>query len=291
MGGTGRAVSTTGQAVEVGAEEIGAEVRASPERGPRALTGFLRAHSHRMLSVASIIVVLGAWQACATTGVVNPTLTSSPWGLVLAGQSLVNQGVLLGDVGASAVLFAVGLGIAVGVGTIAGVALGWWRLLAAVLEPWVAILYSMPLIAVLPLILLWFGITFRAEVIMVVIIAVFPIIVTVMAATRNVDVELIRMARSFRAKPLFIMRTIVMPSLISYLVASVRLAIGYSLIGVVIAEYFLGNKGIGGLIVTAGEQLESGEVLVGIAILAVASLIMQSLLRYAERKVLHWRDG
>lgn len=249
----------------------------------------LGTYGYRILSVMSIVVVLAAWQVCAVTGVVNPTLTSSPWGVVQAGRTLIDQGVLGKDLLASAQLFAVGLVISISIGTIGGILIGSWKVVAALLEPWVAILYAMPLIAVLPLILLWFGITFRSEVIIVVIISVFPVLVSVIAGTRNVDAELIRMAKSFRVKPLHVVRTIVFPSLIAYFVAGVRLAIGFSLIGVVLAEYFLGNKGIGGLIVTSGEQLLAGQVLLGIAILAVASVIMTSLLRYAESRLTHWR--
>jgi NitT/TauT family transport system permease protein len=70
----------------------------------------------------------------------------------------------------------------------------------------------------------------------------------------------------------------------------VRLAIGSALVGVVVSEYFLGNGGIGGLIVTAGENLQSGEVFVGITILALSAIVMTGLLRRAERRFSQWRD-
>lgn len=244
-----------------------------------------------LLSVASVIAVLGAWQVCASTGAVDERLTSSPWGVVQAARFLVSTGALGSDVAASAELFAIGLAIAIAVGLVAGIAIGWWRTLGALFEPWIAILYAMPLISLLPLILVWFGVSFRAEVIIVFLVSVFPVLVGVLTGTRNVDPELIRLARSFRARERDIMRTVVLPSLVPYVVAGVRLSIGASLIGVVIAEYFLGNQGIGGLIVTAGDQLQPGEVLVGVAILAIASVIMTSLLRRAERRALRWRGA
>jgi NitT/TauT family transport system permease protein len=264
--------------------EAGPPVVAQP-RGRRRRRGLTTA-----ISTASVIVVLAAWQLCASQGVVDQKLTSSPWGVVQAARFLIDSGQLGSEVASSASLFGVGLGLAIVIGALGGVLIGWWRLVAAVFEPWIAILYAMPLIALLPLILVWFGIGFTAEVVMVVLISVFPVLVSVMTGTRNVDQELVRLARSFCGSELAIIRTVLLPSLIPYFVSGVRLAIGSALVGVVVSEYFLGNGGIGGLIVTAGENLQSGEVFVGITILALSAIVMTGLLRRAERRFSQWRD-
>ena len=265
-----------------------------PEAGPAVVAQPRRRRPRRGLtsaiSTASVIVVLAAWQLCASQGVVDQKLTSSPWGVVQAARFLIDSGQLGSEVADSAKLFGVGLGLAIVIGALGGVLIGWWRLVAAVFEPWIAILYAMPLIALLPLILVWFGIGFTAEVVMVVLISVFPVLVSVMTGTRNVDQELVRLARSFCGSELAIIRTVLLPSLIPYFVSGVRLAIGSALVGVVVSEYFLGNGGIGGLIVTAGENLQSGEVFVGITILALSAIVMTGLLRRAERHFSQWRD-
>ena len=244
-----------------------------------------------LISTASVIIVLAAWQLCASAGVVDEKLTSSPWGVVQSARFLIDGGQLGGDVASSASLFGVGLGLAIVIGAIGGVLIGWWWLMAAVFEPWIAILYSMPLIALLPLILVWFGIGFKAEVIMVILISVFPVLVSVITGARNVDKELVRLARSFCGSEAAVIRTVLLPSLVPYFVSGVRLAIGSGLVGVVVSEYFLGNSGIGGLIVTAGENLQSGEVFVGITILALSAIIMTGLLRRTERRISRWREG
>ena len=268
------------------AESASAQARA--DAPPR--TWWRRKGLTSVISTASVIVVLATWQLCASQGVVDAKLTSSPWGVVQAARFLINNGQLGTDVASSASLFGVGIGLAIAIGAIGGVLIGWWRLAAAVFEPWIAILYSMPLIALLPLILVWFGISFSAEVVMVVLISVFPVLVSVITGTRNVDKELVRLARSFCGSELAVIRTVLLPSLIPYFVAGVRLAIGSALVGVVVSEYFLGNSGIGGLIVTAGENLQSGEVFVGITILALSAIIMTGLLRRAERRISPWRN-
>jgi ABC-type nitrate/sulfonate/bicarbonate transport system permease component len=280
-------MSETQQAPPVGAEAQTAAAAAI--RRPRARRR--RSGVTTLISVASVIVVLAAWQLCVSAGVVDEKLTSSPWGVVQSARFLIDTGQLGGDVASSASLFGVGLGLAIVIGAVGGVLIGWWRLVAAVFEPWIAILYAMPLIALLPLILVWFGIGFTAEVVMVVLIAVFPVLVSVMTGTRNVDQELVRLARSFCGSEAAVIKTVVVPSLIPYFVSGVRLAIGSGLVGVVVSEYFLGNSGIGGLIVTAGENLQSGEVFVGITILALSAIVMTGLLRRAERRISRWREG
>src|SRR5689334_3177347 len=120
------------------------------------------------ISTASVLVALAAWQLCASQGVVAEQLPSSPWGVVQAARLLIDNGQLGSDVASSARLFGVGIGLAIAIGAIGGVLIGWWRRVAAVFEPWLAILDSLPLIALRPLILVWFGSSFSAGVVMVV---------------------------------------------------------------------------------------------------------------------------
>lgn len=241
------------------------------------------------ISILSVLVVLGVWQVCADTGVVQARLTSSPWGVVQAARYLIDTGQLGSDIASSAALFGVGITIAIVIGGIGGVVIGWWRTVGAIFEPFIAMLYAMPLIALLPVILVWFGITFEAQIVMVVLISVFPVLVSVMTGTRHVDLELIRLARSFRASQGAIMRTVVLPSLVPYFITGIRLAIGGALVGVVVSEYFMGESGIGGLIVRAGDILDTGQVFVGVTILALVSVFLTSLLRALERRLMRWR--
>lgn len=283
----------------VGVQQVAADVargrRRRPTRSrrvppaPAARNGTSRRTAYLLLSILSVAVVLGAWQLCSSTGVVNPSLASSPWGVITAAQHLIASGELGSDVAASAELLAVGLAISIVVGTVLGLAIGWSKVMAAVCEPFVVMIYAMPTIALLPVILAWFGISFEAQVVMVFVISVFPILVSVMTGTRSVDISLIRLARSFRASQYKILRTVVLPAIIPYFVSGVRLGIGTGLIGVVVAEYFLGENGLGGLIVKEGALLEISYVFVGLIVLALGALVLTSGLRTIERRVTKWR--
>ena len=286
----GQAVYNPGGSVDAAAPPPGA-----PEAGPAPASGsgvsrVLYRYRYTLMSLAAIVIVIAAWQASADEGWIREQLTSSPLGVVNAFRELVSNGTLGPAVATSAKLFGVGLGISIVIGCVGGVLIGWSRVIGAVFEPFIAMLYAMPIVALLPVLLVWFGITFKAQVVMVILTSVFPILVSAMTGTRQVDPELLKLARSLRASQLTILRTIVLPFLVPYLVAGIRLAVGGALIGVVVAaEYFLGQAGIGGLIVNAGEVLKIGQVFVGVFILAFVSVIITTLLKAAERRLTRWR--
>jgi ABC-type nitrate/sulfonate/bicarbonate transport system permease component len=246
--------------------------------------------THRAIGVMSVVGLLILWQVFADAGIINSATSSSPSDVWNTARSMISDGTLGSAVAASGKLYGVGFGIAIIIGVLGGIVLGWWRLLGAIFDPWIAILYSTPLIALLPLILVWFGITFKGQVVMVVLVSVFPLLVNVMAGTRQVDPSLLRLAKSFRGSQLAILRTLVLPSLVPYIVTGVRLAAGGGLIGVTVAEYFEGDTGIGGLILREGTELNAGGVFVGIVCLAGAALVLTAIIRGLESRVSAWRD-
>lgn len=282
--GTDVVVETAPSTVET--DEARGSGTAAGRRGRRLSTRT----THRLIGVLSVIGLLVLWQVMADLNWVNPATSSSPSNVWHTARQMISDGILGSAVGSSAKLYGVGLGISLLIGIVGGVILGWWRLLGAIFDPWIAILYSTPLIALLPLVLVWFGITFKAQVVMVVLVSVFPLLVNVMAGTRQVDPGLLRLAKSFGGSQLAILRTLVLPSIVPYVVTGVRLAAGGGLIGITVAEYFEGNNGIGGLILKEGTMLNSGGVFVGIVVLAGAALTMTGIIRTLERRASRWRE-
>ncbi len=246
--------------------------------------------AYRLIGFASVIGMLIIWQIMADTNLVNPAISSSPSNVWDTARQMISDGTLGSAVWSTAGLYAVGLGVSIVLGVTVGIILGWWRILGAAFDPVVAMLYSTPLIALLPLVLVWFGISFKGQVVMVILVSVFPLLVNVMVGTRQVDPGLLRLATSFRGSQLAVLRTLVLPSIVPYIVTGVRLAAGGALIGVTIAEYFEGDNGIGGLILREGTILNAGGVFVGIAVLAGTALTMTAIIRSIERRVSGWRE-
>lgn len=244
----------------------------------------------KAISIMSVVLGLALWELTARLGIVDKTFSSSPALIYQALVRMVDNGTLQSALASSVRLYLVGLGISVVAGITGGVVLGWWRALGAVFDPWIAMLYSTPLIALLPLIIVWFGIGFTGQVVMVILISLFPLLVSVMTGTRQVDDLLLRMALSFGASQWAILRTLVLPSLVPYAVAGLRLSVSTALIGMVIGEYFMGTDGIGKIILQSGVTLDTSGVFVGVFILAFAAVSLNILIRTLERKVSSWRE-
>ncbi len=288
----------TETAAAAAADEVGftggsVDFAAAPSAGNRARARrrVIPQGWHAVISVASILVGLALWQILAENGIINKTLSSSPWEVFQNARLMIDNGTLGSAVLASAQLYAVGLALSITIGIACGIVIGWWRTLGAVFDPWIAIMYSTPLIASMPLLIAWFGIGFESQVVMVLLVSVFPLLVNVIVGSRQVDANLLRMARSFGASQPAVLRSLVLPSLIPYIVTGVRIAVGSGLVGVVISEYFEGSNGIGGMILNAGQQLNSAGVFLGLVILAGTALTLTSLIRTLERRVSSWREA
>ncbi|MEN3279039.1 MAG: hypothetical protein V7607_179 [Solirubrobacteraceae bacterium] len=243
----------------------------------------------RVLGTSGIVLVLGIWQVLASAGVIDQLTASSPSRIATAAKDLAQAGTLWSAMGSSAKLFGIGFGISLVGGLLLGLLLGWYKRVEAVLDPWVSILYATPRLALLPLITVWFGIGLKAQVVVVVLIAIFPIIINTASGVATIDRDHLRVARSFLATNTDVLRTVALPGATPAVVAGIRQGLMQTLIGVVVAEYLFGNTGIGGMIFTAGLSLQTGQAFVGALVFAIAALILSAALRLLERRLDRWR--
>lgn len=242
-----------------------------------------------VLSAVALVAAIALWQILSSTKVINPMLFSSPRGVVSATRELSTSGALWTDLWKSTQLLLVGYGISIVSGIAVGVLIGWYRTAEAVADPFVSILYASPRIALIPLIMVWTGIGFTSQVVIVWSTAVFPIIINVAVGVRTADRQLLTVAQSFGASSAQVLRTVALPGALPHIVAGLRQGLSLALIGVVVAEYFVGNDGVGGLIVSASQVLNSDQAFVGVLIFAVAAIALTSMLRIVERRLDRWR--
>jgi ABC-type nitrate/sulfonate/bicarbonate transport system permease component len=263
-----------------------------PAEGPkrRRLGGFIGSPLERFfISSVAVVGALVLWQLSYENEWVNRLFTSSPVEVWKAFRELVDNGELARHGYASLKLFLVGTGISVAIAIPLGILVGWYRRMNAALDPFVSILYATPRIALIPLVLVWLGIGFKSQVTIVVLSAVFPLLISTTAGVQAMDPQLLRVARSYMAKDRDIFRTLALPTAVPYITTGIRLALSQALIGVVVAEYFLGNLGIGALMTSAGLTLRTDVVFVGVFLTAGLALIFTSLLRRVERRLARWR--
>ena len=185
--------------------------------------------------------------------------------------------------------FVVGLGLSVAVGLPLGLIMGRSRALDALLDPYVSALNATPRLIWLPLLIIWFGIGIWSKVMIVFLGAVFPLLINTYAGVKNVDAVLINVVRSFGAREWHVMKMVVLPNSVPYIIAGLRLAIGRAVLGVVVGEFFGATKGIGAMMAKAASAYQTDVVFVGVAIFMGMSLIFTFTVKKIESKLNRWR--
>lgn len=244
------------------------------------------------LGVGSIVLLLVVWE-------VLPHIVPIPAGTKLffttpsqiAGTlwTMFATGTIWRPLSVSATGFAVGLALAIVVALPLGVVLGRSKTANAMLDPFITSFNATPRLVFLPLLVLWFGLGMWSKVVIVFIGALFPLLINTYEGVRNADKVLINVVRSFGAKEWDIARLVVLPNSLPYIIAGLRLAIGRAILGVVVAEFFGSEDGLGVVMVRASGSYQVDVVFSGLIVFAALSLIMTGLVQILEVRLSRWR--
>jgi NitT/TauT family transport system permease protein len=258
---------------------------------PAARKSFWARNEYALFGTFSMLVFLAFWEASVAFGWVNPLFTSSPSRILRTGYEMFADGSIYPHLQVSAYEFFVGYGAAVILGVPLGILMGWYSRLNAVLDPFVSALYATPRIALLPLIMIWFGIGLMSKIAIVFLGAIFPILVNTITGMRTLNADFIKVARSFGATDRQLFLTVALPSSIPLLLTGLRLGLGHALVGIVVGEMYGATHGLGYLIATSGARFQTDKVMVGIILIAAAGVAMTELLRQIERRFEGWRPS
>jgi ABC-type nitrate/sulfonate/bicarbonate transport system permease component len=242
-----------------------------------------------ILGGGSVLVVLALWQWAWSAGMISPLFFTGPSAVVERFVAEWTEGRLKQDLAYSGRNFVIGVGLAIATGVVAGVVIGWYRRLAMIVEPFMVSLYSTPRVALIPLILIWFGIGYWSKVFIVFINAVFPVLINTIGGVRATDRDLLRAARSFCASDWQIFTTIVVPGAVPFILTGVRQAVSLGLIGVVVGEMFGGSEGIGYMVNYGGQTFQTDTVFLGVVIIAFAGVVLTWLAEQLEKHFSRWR--
>jgi len=199
------------------------------------------------------------------------------------------SGSIWAPLGVSATAFAIGLALAIAAGLPLGILLGRSNTLNAMFDPFITAFNATPRLVFLPLLMLWLGIGVWSKVAIVFLGALFPLLINTHEGVRNADKLLINVVRSFGAKEWDVARLVVIPNSLPFIVVGLRLAIGRAILGVVVAEFFGAQDGLGVLMVRAASSFNVDVVFAGLIIFAALSLIMTGLVKLVEERMNRWR--
>lgn len=253
----------------------------SPVAAPRNLNA--------AIGTLSVLIFLALWEIAVALGWIAPLFVSSPSRILIAGYGMFRDGSIFPDLAVSAEEFILGFGLAAIIGIPLGILMGWYTRLNAVLDPFVNALYATPRIALMPLIIIWFGIDLPAKIAIIFLSSVFPILVNTITGVRTIERDFVKVARSFGATDHQLFTTVALPSSVPNLLTGLRLGLGHALIGIVVGEMYGSSAGIGFMMQTAGATFQTDKVMVGIMIIAAAGMSMTQLLKSLERRFDSWR--
>lgn len=241
-----------------------------------------------LVRLVSIVVVLGGWEVIGER--VNPLFLSSPTAIAAAAVRMTGDGELLEALLSSLRTLVIGFTIATALGVVLGLLIGRYRLFDAATDWLVNALYATPLIAIIPLVILWFGLGDIAKLFIVTLLSVFPILINTAAGVRDVPQHLIDVSTAFHASERQVFTKVILPSALPYMMTGMRLGIGRAIIGMVAAEFFTAITGLGALIVKYGNQYDTASMFVPILVLMLMAIGLGTVIRRAEIAFAPWRE-
>jgi sulfonate transport system permease protein len=224
------------------------------------------------IRIVSLFAVLVIWQIFGAR--VDQSLFTTPIEIVKAAVEMIGSGELWAYLAPSLVVLAIGLSLAAVIGVLIGLVLARFWVIDVAFGVYITFLYSIPSVALVPLIVLWAGFATTSKIIILFLFAFFPMVINTYQGVKNVDHKLIEVGRSFRCSERQLWANIVLPSALPFIVTGLRLAVGRGLIGMVLADLYTAISGIGYLIVRTASTYEVNKMFVPIVTLGLLGVTL-----------------
>ncbi|HEY3186739.1 MAG TPA: ABC transporter permease [Solirubrobacteraceae bacterium] len=245
------------------------------------------------LRVAILVALVGGWELCTRAGVVDPFFFGQPTQIVSQLSNWVQNGTQAGSLWTQVfvTLEEALLGFIIGVvlGVACGIALGRIQLLADVFAPYIKVMNSIPRIVLGSIFILWLGLGISSKVALAVVLVFFAVFFNAFQGAREVDRNLVSAARILGASRRQVTRHVVLPSAMTWIIASMHVSFGFALIGAIVGEFLGAQKGLGLLISQSQGTFNADGVFAAMLIIAVVALAAEGLITLLERRLLSWR--
>ncbi|MBB3110600.1 sulfonate transport system permease protein [Paenibacillus phyllosphaerae] len=237
------------------------------------------------------ILILAVWQTLSATGAISEQLFSSPWLILKQYAALTLSGELPHHLRISIVRASLGFLLGGSAGLIIGLLVGMYRRFEETVNPTVQMLRTVPLLAITPLFIMWFGFGELSKVLLISLGAFFPLYVNTFLGVRNVDAKLFDVARVLEFSRFRQMTKLVLPAALPNILLGIRLSLSIAWLCLVVAELLGADTGVGYMIQDARAFMQTDIVFVGITIFALVGKLSDSIVRYLENRLLRWQDS
>ncbi|BAF87940.1 ABC-type nitrate/sulfonate/bicarbonate transport system permease [Azorhizobium caulinodans ORS 571] len=245
------------------------------------------------LRIAILVAVLGFWEIGAETGFIDPFFFASPSGIADQIWIWITEGTSQGPLWTQIVvtLEETVLGFIIGAvgGVVCGILLGRNKLLADVFSIYIKIANSIPRVVLGSIFIIALGLGMPSKVALAVVMVFFVVFANAFQGVREADRAMIANAQILGASPFKITTTVIIPSAMSWILASLHVSFGFALVGAVVGEFLGAKQGVGLLIATAQGAFNANGVFAAMIILAVLALVMEFLITLVENRLVKWR--
>jgi ABC-type nitrate/sulfonate/bicarbonate transport system permease component len=256
-------------------------------RGDARPAGFARLIGNKWsLRALGLVVVLAVWQFAFSR--VNPIFSAPPSDVVRSIPEILSDPDYFPAMLSTIRLFVTGFSIAAILGVLLGLALARFRLLDMAATPYLNALYASPLPAIVPILTAIMGYRLATKIVIVVLLAIFPILINVHQGAKSVDVTMLEVARSFRVGEARLWWDVILPSSLPYLVVGLRLGAARGMIGTAVAELYTSPDGLGYLILRYGFRFNMDAMLVVVLTFTLISITLSLTIGLLERRVQRW---
>lgn len=270
------------------AEPVPASGAAPSRFAPRPASG---AALRRLLPWLLPVALLSGWQLASQLGWLSTRILPEPWAVLKAFWTLAASGEMWQHVATSTWRAFAGLAIGGGLGLVLGLATGTFRTLETALDSTLQMVRNIPPLAMIPLVILWFGIDEGAKLFLVAFGVFFPVYLNTFHGIRAVDPALIEMARSYGLSGFALYRQVILPGALPNILVGLRFALGLMWVLLIVAETISAQAGIGYMTMNAREFLQTDVVLVGILLYALLGKLADLAAKALERWWLRWHPG
>jgi NitT/TauT family transport system permease protein len=231
--------------------------------------------------------LIAAWQVAALR--LGPLFLPQPISVVYAMVALLGDGTIELALKQSMTVFLTAFTISLSIGIPLGLVMGGVRAVGDAVDTFINLFNSMPRIALIPLMVAWFGLGVTAKIAIVVLLAFFPIVINTYNGVLNTDKDLLEAAASFGASRAQLFISVMLRAALSSIITGVRLGASVGILGVVVAELFTAISGLGGLIVNYGNTFQLNDYFVPVLVLSLIGASISEGLKVVERKLTPWK--
>lgn len=257
-----------------------------PDSRPLALPR-MRLSRERIIQIGLVVLVLTVWEIVGQ--IVGVFFLAPPSAAVTSLGEMIESGDLPTALQESLYGLAIGFSISLVIALILGTLMGWFGAFGETLNPYISAIYVVPIAALVPLLVLWFGIGMTPRIITIVLFSVFEMTIATATAVREVDQRLVEMARTFGGKPSQIFRKVVFFDALPVIFTGIRIGIGRAVQGMVTAEVLFAVTGLGGLVITYASVYRLDKMFVIIILIAIIGVLLAECVRLIEHWITPWK--